>query len=59
MAEHPNETLVRRGFTAFNTGDIPALSEIIADDAVQVSGGQVVRLTDISEDSAAEDEFLA
>lgn len=39
MAEHPNQTLVRRGFEAFNAGDINTLSELIADDAVQVMPG--------------------
>ena len=31
--------LVRRGFQAFNTGDVETLSGIFADDAVQVMGG--------------------
>jgi uncharacterized protein len=35
MAEHPNATLIRRGFAAFNSGDVATLSEIIAPDAVQ------------------------
>jgi uncharacterized protein len=35
MAEHPNATLIRRGFAAFNTGDIATLTEIIAVDARQ------------------------
>jgi uncharacterized protein len=35
MAEHPNVTLVRRGFAAFNAGDIDTLREIMADDAIQ------------------------
>lgn len=39
MAEHPNQVLVRRGFQAFNEGDMVALTELIADDAVQVMAG--------------------
>jgi ketosteroid isomerase-like protein len=35
MAEHPNVTLIRRGFAAFNTGDMATLTEIIATDCVQ------------------------
>jgi len=35
MAEHPNVTLVRRGFEAFNAGDIATLTEMIATDAIQ------------------------
>jgi len=35
MAEHANATLIRRGFAAFNTGDVQTLAEIIAVDAVQ------------------------
>jgi ketosteroid isomerase-like protein len=35
MAEHANVTLIRRGFAAFNAGDVTALSDIIALDAVQ------------------------
>jgi ketosteroid isomerase-like protein len=39
MAEQPNQLLVRRGFEAFNTGDIDTLVEILADDAVQIMPG--------------------
>lgn len=39
MAEHPNQTLVRRGFEAFNAGDMQTLAELIAQDAVQVMPG--------------------
>jgi ketosteroid isomerase-like protein len=39
MALHPNQLLVRRGFEAFNTGDIDTLVEVIAEDAVQVMPG--------------------
>jgi hypothetical protein len=39
MAQHPNQALVRRGFQAFNDGDMQTLIELIADDAVQVVPG--------------------
>ena len=39
MAEHPDVTLVRRGYDAFNAADIDALTELIADDAVQTMVG--------------------
>jgi uncharacterized protein len=39
MAEHPNQALVRRGFEAFNKGDMDTLTQIIADDAVQMMPG--------------------
>lgn len=35
MTEHSNATLIRRGFAAFSAGDVAALSELIASDAVQ------------------------
>ena len=35
MAEHPDVTLIRRGYDAFNAADIDTLTELIADDAVQ------------------------
>lgn len=35
MAEHPNAARIRRGFAAFNVGDIDTLSELITEDAVQ------------------------
>lgn len=35
MSEHPNVALIRRGFAAFNEGDVVTLSQIIAKDAVQ------------------------
>jgi uncharacterized protein len=37
---HPNEDLVRRGFTAFGTGDIATLGELFADDIVWHVGGR-------------------
>jgi ketosteroid isomerase-like protein len=33
MAEHPEVTIVKRGYAAFNSGDIATLTEIIAEDA--------------------------
>ena len=35
MAEHPDITLIRKGYEAFNNADVAALSELIAADAVQ------------------------
>jgi ketosteroid isomerase-like protein len=35
MAEHPDVTLVRRGYEAFNNSDVATLSELIAEDATQ------------------------
>ena len=37
---HPNEDLVRRGFTAFGTGDIATLGELFADNIVWHVGGR-------------------
>lgn len=42
MAEHRNATLIRRGYEAFSAADIAALSELIADDAVQHMPGHNV-----------------
>ena len=39
MAEHPDVTLVKRGYEAFNSADIATLTELIADDAVQTMVG--------------------
>jgi ketosteroid isomerase-like protein len=39
MGQHPNEALIRRGFEAFNTGDVATLRGLFADDAVQLMGG--------------------
>ncbi|MEY9931258.1 ketosteroid isomerase-like protein [Catenulispora sp. GP43] len=39
MAEHPHIALVRRGYEAFNKGDVDTLREIIARDCVQHVGG--------------------
>jgi ketosteroid isomerase-like protein len=35
MAEHPHAALVRRGYEAFNSGDMDTLRELIATDATQ------------------------
>jgi hypothetical protein len=35
MAEHPDITLIKRGYAAFNNADVATLSEIIASDAQQ------------------------
>jgi ketosteroid isomerase-like protein len=35
MTEHPNATLIRRGYAAFSAGDVVTLTELIAPDAVQ------------------------
>jgi len=37
---HPNEDLVRRGFTAFGSGDMATLGELFADDIVWHVGGR-------------------
>ena len=51
---HPNEDLVRRGFAAFGTGDIAALSELLADDIVWHVGGR----SPITGDYKGKDEVL-
>lgn len=33
VTEHPNATVVRRGYAAFNTADIPTLMEVFHEDA--------------------------
>ena len=35
MAEHPDVTLVKRGYAAFNSGDMATLAELVAEDATQ------------------------
>jgi ketosteroid isomerase-like protein len=39
MAEHPNAELTRRGYEAFQQGDLGTLTELIAEDAVWHVGG--------------------
>lgn len=42
MAEHPNATLIRRGYKAFSAGDVDELTKLIAEDAVQHMPGHNV-----------------
>lgn len=39
MAEHPNAALVRRGYEAFNKGDLATLEEVLSEDCVQYQPG--------------------
>jgi len=39
MAEHRHITLIRRGYDAFNKGDVDTLRQILAHDCVQHVGG--------------------
>lgn len=39
MAEHPNETLVRKGYEAFSSGDMDTMSEVMAPDVVHETPG--------------------
>jgi ketosteroid isomerase-like protein len=55
MAEHPNVALIRRGFAAFNTGDVATLTEVIAADAVQHMAGD----NQFSGDHKGRDNILA
>jgi ketosteroid isomerase-like protein len=55
MAEHPDITLVKRGYAAFASADIPTLSELLAPDAVQHMPGS----NQISGDYKSRDEILA
>jgi ketosteroid isomerase-like protein len=55
MAEHPNVTLIRRGFAAFNSGDVATLSEIIATDCVQHMPGN----SKLSGDHKGRDSILS
>ena len=34
MHEHPNATLVRKGYEAFNRADVDAIGDVLADDVV-------------------------
>ena len=40
ITEHPNATLVRRGYAAFNTADIETLSEILGENVVWHTPGR-------------------
>lgn len=42
MHEHPNATLVRRGYDAFNTADIEAMGDVLAEDVVWHEPGRSV-----------------
>src|SRR5947199_9086840 len=35
MTEHPNATLIRRGYDAFRTGDMSVFQTVLADDVVE------------------------
>lgn len=37
---HPNEDLVRRGYAAFGSGDIPTLNGLFSDDVIWHVGGR-------------------
>ena len=54
MTEHPNATLIRRGYQAFSAGDVASLSELIATDAVQHMPGH----NEFSGDHRGRDEIL-
>ena len=55
MAEHPDVTLVKRGYAAFSSADIATLSQLIAADAVQHMPGD----HQVSGDYKSRDEILA
>ena len=54
MAEHPDITLVKRGYDAFTTADVATLSQLIAPDAVQHFPGN----HQLSGDYKSRDEIL-
>ena len=39
MTEHPNAALIRRGYQAFNTGDMSFFVEVYADDVIEHQPG--------------------
>jgi ketosteroid isomerase-like protein len=39
MNEHPNATLIRKGYAAFNAGDLATLAGLFADDIVEHQPG--------------------
>ncbi len=55
MAEHPDVTLVRRGYEAFSKGDLDTLREVIAADAVHSVPGN----SPVSGDHKGIDAILA
>ena len=47
MSEHPNATRAREGFERFVQGDLPALLDLFADDAVwHVPGSMALTISD-------------
>ena len=42
MTEHPNAALIRRGYAAFNTADVPTLLELFDEDIVEHQPGNNV-----------------
>ena len=40
MAEHPNATMIRKGYAAFATGDMATLDTLFAEDVVWTVAGQ-------------------
>ena len=55
MAEHPDVTLVKRGYAAFMIADVATLSQILAPDAVQHFPGE----HQLAGDYKSRDEILA
>ncbi|MER5683378.1 nuclear transport factor 2 family protein [Streptomyces sp. NPDC002205] len=55
MAEHPHAALVRKGYEAFNRGDMETLAEMLAGDATQHVPGN----SPLSGDYKGRDEMLA
>lgn len=55
MAEHPHAALVRKGYEAFNRGDMETLAEILAGDATHHVPGN----SPLSGDYKGRDEMLA
>lgn len=55
MAEHPDVTLIKRGYEAFSKGDLSTLREIIAEDAVHSVPGT----SEIAGDHKGIDAILA
>jgi ketosteroid isomerase-like protein len=55
MAEHPDITLVKRGYVAFSSADVATLSQLLAPDAVQHMPGD----HQVSGDYKSRDDILA
>jgi len=58
MAEHPNATRIRSLFAAFRSGDVAAIEEVIAEDAVWHFPGRDGRLAGAHRGRAAIFAFL-